>query len=143
MSSATDLESGKSAQAASGAGAFCSPSHHSPIGQRCLIDRKIARKWLEETIQHRQSARINRLSHKLRSWMRHLPLAVVSRTEYFVLLLRCAAEATSSTLSAMSVISQHKQDKVRVSQRHKFVRFPRDCGDIIGLTDQHHLRPLI
>ena len=141
MSSATDLEYGQSAQAAPRAGAFCCPSHHYPVGQRCLW---IARKGLEETIQHRQFARISRLSHKLRRWMRHLlPLAVVSRTEYFVLLPRCAAEATTTTLSATAVISQYKQDKVRVRQRYRFVRFPHDCGYIIGLTDQRHLRTLI
>ncbi|KAI0270229.1 hypothetical protein BGY98DRAFT_1011120 [Russula aff. rugulosa BPL654] len=48
-----------------------------------------------------------------------LPLAVVSRAEYFVLLLRCVAEATSTTPNAMSVISQHRRDKVRVRQRHR------------------------
>jgi hypothetical protein len=83
----------------------------------------IMTKGWEEAIQHCQSARHSLLSHKLRPWMRPLlPLAVVSQAEYFVLLLRCAAEATSNTPSAMSVISQHKQDKVRVRRRHRFVR---------------------
>jgi hypothetical protein len=68
----------------------------------------IMTKGWEEAIQHCQSARHSRLSHKQRPWMRPL--------------LRCAAEATSNTPSAIPVISQHKQDKVRVRQRHRLVR---------------------
>jgi hypothetical protein len=77
-----------------------------------LMDQKV----LEEAIPH------NRLSHKLRPWMRLLPLAVLSRAEYLVLLLRFVAEATSTTPNTMLVISQHRQDKVRVRQRHRIVR---------------------
>ena len=138
MNSDTDVEikSQPVTQVMPHAREFFSLSHRYFFGQEYL---RFARKRWEEarcaerlpfsltrTVSEVHQCRLAKRSMVTRTSRHSQPRAVVSGEEYFVLSLRCAAEATSTTPSVTSmillVISQYKRDNVRLRQRHRFVR---------------------